>query len=324
MENDGAMSTTRNGRIDSDREHELLATVARRFYLQDESKIAIGKDLGLSRFKVARLLETARAKGIVRIEILGEPSVDYALSQALSQALDIDGALVVRTHEGQSSGETRRDLGAVAAAEITRLLTAKDVLGLPWSRSVAATVGALRNLPPVPIVQLSGALAIPDLHSPVDLVRSAANLSGGTAHHFYAPLVAADPDSARMLRRQPGVSEANSHIPEVTLAVVGIGGWAAGESTLFDLATGAERSAMRKAGAIGEICGIFIDAAGNCVEGGLADRIITLSDEQLIGIPTVIGLVTGTARAPVVRAAIAGKRVNRLVVDAPLALELLR
>lgn len=305
-------------------ERELLAVVARRFYLQDESKIEIGKDLGLSRFKVARLLETARARGIVRIEVLGEPSVDVALSQDLSRALHVDGVLVVRSHEGQAASETRRDLGAVAAAELTRLLTAQDVLGLPWSRSVAATVGALRNLPPVPIVQLSGALAISDLHSPVDLVRSAANLSGGIAHHFYAPLVAADPDSARMLRRQPGVSEANSHIREVTVAVVGIGGWAAGESTLFDLATGPERSAMRKAGAIGEISGVFIDAAGNCVEGGLADRIITLSDKQLTGIPTVIGLVAGAARAPVVRAAIAGRKVNRLVVDAPLALELLQ
>lgn len=324
MRHDDALSPTPVGHTESDHERELLAAVARRFYLQDESKVDIGKDLGLSRFKVARLLETARAKGIVRIEILGEPSVDYSLSQELSQALGIDRALVVRTHDGQSAGETRRDLGAVAAAEMTRLLTADDVLGLPWSRSVAATVGALRSLPAVPIVQLSGALAIPDLHSPVDLVRSAANLSGGIAHHFYAPLVAADPDSARMLRRQPGVSDANSHIPEVTVAVVGIGGWAAGESTLFDLATGPERTAMRKAGAIGEISGVFIDAAGNSVEGGLADRIITLSDEQLIGIPTVIGLVTGTARAPVVRAAIAGKKVNRLVVDAPLALELLR
>lgn len=305
-------------------ERELLATVARRFYLQDESKVDIGKELGLSRFKVARLLEAARAKGVVRIEIVGEPSVDYPLSARLSDALGVDGALVVRTHDGQSTSDVRRDIGAVAASELTRLLTADDVLGLPWSRSVAATVGALRSLPPVPIVQLSGALAIPDLHSPVDLVRSAANLSGGTAHHFYAPLVAADPASAQMLRRQPGVSEATSHIAEVTVAVVGIGGWAADESTLFDLATRAERSAMRKSGAIGEISGIFIDRDGHCVEGGLADRIITLSDEQLTGIPTVIGLVSGAARAPVVRAAIAGKKVNRLIVDAPLALELLR
>lgn len=301
----------------------LLADVARRFYLQDQSKIDIAAELGISRFKVARLLESARATGVVRIEIAGEPSVDYALSQDLSAALRVDGAVVLRTHGGESATEIRREIGTVAARELTRLLTPSDVLGLPWSRSVAATVGALRALPPVPIVQLSGALAIPDLQSPVDLVRSAANLSGGTAHHFYAPLVATDPASARMLRRQPQVSEALSHVAQVTVAVVGVGGWGAGESTLYDLATDEERVAMRTAGAIGEISGVFIDEAGQAVDGGLADRIITLSDEQLIAIPTVIGLVSGAARAPIVRAAIAGRKVNRLVVDETLARALL-
>lgn len=309
------------GRTGIDR--TLLTEVARRFYLQDESKVDIANALGVSRFKVARLLEAARERGVVRIEIVGEPSVDYLLSQELSTALGIAGAVVLRTHPGQSAAETRRDLGAAAATELTRLLTVDDVLGLPWSRTVAATVGALRALPPVPIVQLSGALAIPDLESPVDLVRSAANLSGGTAHHFYAPLVAADAASARMLRRQPGLSEALGHVAEVTVAVVGVGGWAAGESTLFDLATPAEQDAMRGSGAIGEISGVFIDAAGGPVGGGLADRIITLSEEQLVAIPTVFGLVSGAVRAPVVRAAIAGGKINRLVVDETLARALL-
>jgi len=126
-----------------------------------------------------------------------------------------------------------------------------------------------------------------------------------------------------MLRRQPGVSEALAQVAKVTVAVVGVGSWASGESTLFDLATPAERVAMRKAGAIGEISGVFVDAAGKAVDGGLADRIITLSARQLVDIPTVIGLVSGAHRAPVVRAAIAGKKVNRLVIDAPLARALL-
>ena len=38
----------------------LMASVARRYYLEGKSKIEIAEELGLSRFKVARLLETAR------------------------------------------------------------------------------------------------------------------------------------------------------------------------------------------------------------------------------------------------------------------------
>ena len=47
----------------------LSATVARRYYLEGASKSDIATELGLSRFKVARLLEGARASGIVRIEL---------------------------------------------------------------------------------------------------------------------------------------------------------------------------------------------------------------------------------------------------------------
>ena len=38
----------------------LIASVARRYYLEGKSKIEIAEELGMSRFKVARLLETAR------------------------------------------------------------------------------------------------------------------------------------------------------------------------------------------------------------------------------------------------------------------------
>jgi DNA-binding transcriptional regulator LsrR (DeoR family) len=46
----------------------LAAAVARRYYLEGETKVEIAGQLGLSRFKVARLLEEARASGIVRTD----------------------------------------------------------------------------------------------------------------------------------------------------------------------------------------------------------------------------------------------------------------
>ena len=48
---------------------ELMEAIARRFYFDDVSKMQIGNEFGISRFRVARLLEKARAIGMVRIEI---------------------------------------------------------------------------------------------------------------------------------------------------------------------------------------------------------------------------------------------------------------
>ena len=41
---------------------------ARRYYLDERSKVEIAEELGVSRFKIARLLEVARDSGLVRIE----------------------------------------------------------------------------------------------------------------------------------------------------------------------------------------------------------------------------------------------------------------
>ena len=50
-------------------ELSLAVAVARRYYLRDESKVDIARFLGVSRFKVARLLGLARSSGLVHVEI---------------------------------------------------------------------------------------------------------------------------------------------------------------------------------------------------------------------------------------------------------------
>jgi DNA-binding transcriptional regulator LsrR (DeoR family) len=47
----------------------LSALIARRYCLDGRSKIEIADEFGLSRFKVARLIDVARSSGLVRIEI---------------------------------------------------------------------------------------------------------------------------------------------------------------------------------------------------------------------------------------------------------------
>ncbi|MFE7732504.1 hypothetical protein [Microbacterium sp. NPDC057442] len=52
-----------------DQDRALMAAVARAHYLEDRSRVDISDALGISRFKVARLLSRAKEEGIVTIEI---------------------------------------------------------------------------------------------------------------------------------------------------------------------------------------------------------------------------------------------------------------
>ncbi len=51
---------------------EMITTaqVARRYYLDHRSKVQIAAELGITRFKVARLLELAHTSGMVRITVV--------------------------------------------------------------------------------------------------------------------------------------------------------------------------------------------------------------------------------------------------------------
>ncbi|WP_406832652.1 sugar-binding domain-containing protein [Pedococcus sp. KACC 23699] len=297
----------------------LLAAVARRHYLQDQSKVQIADELGISRFKVARLLESARARGLVRIEIVRQGSLDVDASARLQERFGLVHAVVVDTADAEP-GAVRQQLGKAAADLLSEVLVEGDVLGLPWSRNVHAMVGALTSLPRVEVVQLTGAIALPDFDSSaVDIVRRAARLGGGSARVFYAPFVLDTKASADALRRQPAVAEGLSRASAVTKAVVGIGHWASGGSTIHDLLEASEQVDLARRGVVGELAGVFFDASGKTLRPKVAARLITIDAESLGAVPEVVAVASGAAKGPAVRAALEGGLVQGLVVDHELA-----
>lgn len=301
----------------------LMAAVARRHYLQDRSKVEIAHELGISRFKVARLLDEARERGLVRIEIARHGTLDIDASARLQEEFGLAHAVVVDA-TGADAEVVRQQLGRATADLLSEVLRKGDVLGLPWSRNVHAVVAGLSALPEVEVVQLTGAIELPDFESSaVDIVRRAARVSGGPARVFYAPFVLDSKAGADTIRRQPAVAHGLARASAVTTAVVGIGGWASGESTIHDLLSQDEQRTLAGRGVVGEVAGVFFDVNGKPLRPKVAARLITLSADDLAAIPEVIAVVSGTSKAPAVRAALKGGLVQGLVVDTTLAQALL-
>ncbi|WP_219413358.1 sugar-binding transcriptional regulator [Pseudonocardia nigra] len=301
----------------------LTASVARRYYLDGKSKIEIGEELGLSRFKVARLLDDARASGLVRIEI-GHPGViDIELSDRLMNVLGLQHCIVTDTPD-EDPVALREHVGAAAADLLTEVVTPDDVLGLSWARSVSAMATALQRLAPVPVVQLTGALARPGVDdSSIEVVRDVARVAGGPAYFFYAPMAVPDAATAQALRRQPEVAQALARIQTVTRAVAGVGAWGPEQSTLYDATGEAERRELAGRGVCAEISGVLVDADGKPVPSALAERMIGINAEQMRAVPEVIAIVYGTAKVQAALAAVRGGMVNSLVTHSTLATALI-
>jgi DNA-binding transcriptional regulator LsrR (DeoR family) len=300
----------------------LTATVARRFYIDGERKSDIADELGLSRFKVARMLDQARATGLVRIELDYRGDLDLDLSVAVAAAYGLRRCLVVDTADDGPA--LRGVLGRAAANLLFEIVRPDDVLGLAWARSLMAMRDALTRLAPCSVVQLTGALSRPDVReSSIELVRDVARICGGPASCFYAPMIVPEAATAKALRTQPEVARAISRFPDVTKAVVGLGAWAAGLSTVADAVTDVERGEMYELGVRAEMCGVQLDAAGNATTTALTDRLIGIDAAALHAIPDVIAIAYGPPKAEAVGAALRGGWATSLVTHSSLARKLL-
>lgn len=297
----------------------LTASVARRYYLDGRSKVEIADQFGLSRFQVARLIDAARSSGMVRIEISQPGVIDVNSSDRLQEAFGLKHAIVVEATDEDTAG-LRRSLGRATAELLQEILTADDVLGLAWARSVSAMAGFLTSLPAIPIVQLTGALSVSEIdNSSIDMMREVAKVSRGPAYVFYAPMVVRDAATARALRQHPEVVRAFGQYGLVTRAVAGIGLWKPGHSTVYDTIGEKQRRRVLARGGCADISGVVVDVDGVPVEAELSDRMIGIDAARLVAIPEVIGVPYGVARVPAVLAALRSGIVDSLVTHTAMA-----
>jgi DNA-binding transcriptional regulator LsrR (DeoR family) len=296
----------------------LMARAARRYYEDDCSKKDIADELGISRFRVARLLDNAKRSGMVRIHLELPTGVNTELSVELQRVFGLTHAVVVDVVDDHPEG-LRARLGEVAAEVLQEVVGHDDVLGMAWARSLRAIGGSITAIAACPVVQLTGAMSGPDGSDVIELVRRVALAGGGTPHVFYAPLVAHDMASARVVRKQPDVARAIDLVAKVTVAVVGIGAWEPGLSTIYDMVEPAARDRASALGTIGEISGALIDSRGRGVQSPLSRRIIGLTAEQLEQIDLVISVAYGEGKAQAVAAALRGGLVTALITHTGLA-----
>lgn len=289
---------------------------ARRYFFDGANKTEIAAELGISRFKVARLLQDAVRDGVVRIEINAVPEVDEVLSRELAVATGIRSAVVVRSDNGSAPlpGSLLARVGAVVLAEG---LVEEDVLGISWGRTLHAMVGHLPPLPACAVVQLVG--SVPSLELDVnstELVRRLAERAGGRVYPLHVPLILQSANVAEALRSDPNLRQTLDVFPLVTRAIVGIGAWVEGESTLRAALSAEDGRAIEAAGAIADICGIPLDGDGREVlAGGLPERRIAISAAQLRALPDVVAISAGAPKVAAIRAALRSGLVHRLITN---------
>lgn len=169
--------------------------VARLHYKEGLSKQEIAARVGISRFKVARLLTQARAEGIVRIEVEDPVRIDDQAGRSLAERYGLELAVVVPEVD---------ELPNAAAAWLPQWL-GDGVLGVGWGATLAAVAEALDGNveDSVDVVQLCG--VIPGLRpgtTPVELTLRFAQRLHGRAYVLPAPALASQQAREELLTHE--------------------------------------------------------------------------------------------------------------------------
>jgi len=303
---------------EADTDHdELLLRVAQRHYFARRSLVEIGRELGISRFRVARLLEEGERRGVVDITLHRPAGTRRDLTIRLKAKYGLRHAVIVNAG-GPGESRLRLALGKAGAQLLSNLLRDGDVLGVGWGRSVSAVADAAVSLPRCEVVQLSGITGPPD-YSSMDLVRRFATLTGEAAYPLYAPMLLPDAVTANSLRRSAGIADTFARFRDVSVAIVAVGSWDPPNSLLRSHIPAKERDLLTAAGLRAELGGILLDAEGREIVTPLADRILSISGPELVRIPTVVAVAGRASKAVAIRAALQGGYVNALVTDAVAA-----
>ncbi|MDA3038939.1 MAG: transcriptional regulator [Actinomycetota bacterium] len=292
-----------------------LAFLARRYYVDGKSKVEIAEETGISRFRIARLLDEAKEAGIVTISIANPTLIDTERSLAISERYGLTQALVA-TSADFSEASARSAAAALGAALLAETLTEDDVVGVGWGRTLFELMSHLGELAPCSAVQVVGGM--PDVElwmNSVDLVRRFAAHTGGQMTTFLLPYLTSDEATAASLRRDAGFRRAVGCFSSLTVLVAAIGSWDPPKSGLFDLLTEDERSEIIKAGVVADMFGTLVDADGQIVSTGLERRCIGITPSEIANVPSVVAISSGVDKAHAIKAVLKSGLVHSLVTD---------
>lgn len=307
------------GRPRLDISSSVAARVATLYYEDNKTHDDIGAMMGLSRWKVARILQHAKDVGIVTIHIAQPTHRVEALEQKILNQFDIDTVIVVDGANGSALETVARH----AADHLTDIAPAITTLGMSWGRTLTAMANALPHgwAHGLDVVQVNGGMSVVDTSQSASwAVAVVADKARGHAHVMPTPAIVQLAETAEALGKDPTVSSVLdlAHRADTIMFTVGVASHDSAHVRSGYLTTG-DITRLHEAGAVGDVVGRFIDAQGRIVDGDLDYRTIGITLEQVARTPRRILVAESAAKAPAALSCLRRGLVSSLIVDQALA-----
>jgi deoxyribonucleoside regulator len=296
------------------------------YYQEEKTQEEISGLFGVSRFKISRTLKEAKRKGYVTITI-NDPKGDFTETEIeLANKFGLEQAIVVKVNE--FSEKTAIGQVAEAGAHYLRQIIGNyHIFGVTWGRTVSHVVThlkpiAVKNLT---LVQIGGGLGTIEGTDNNMLSMMLGQKLGAKAHVIPAPVIVRNRSIRDTLFKEGKIQQTLEIAKKAELVIFGVG-MIGKEGMLWEsgFLSKSDTVKLKKAGAVGAICGRFFDAKGQKCWDELDDRTIGLNLVELRKIHHKICIAIGQEKVAAIIGAAKGKLLNVLVTDERTAASLLK
>ncbi len=298
------------------------------YFVERQTQNEVAGELGVSRATVANYLTEAREKGLVAINVAPDILANVEIGQQVAAKYGLDGAHVVPLPEDSANPQEllRSRLGSAGANVLLHQLSAGDVLGVAWGRTMLALGQSLprRTITGCQVVQIAGSSVDGDDAAPEYCTALIADRLGARCRNFPAPAVVSDPALRDALLQEPALKSQFDLIRACTTLIFGVSELDA--ATRFAdpwFMSGKITEEYLNLGASAVALGRFIAPDGGEVDGPLAGRMVGMAPKDVKKVPRRILVAGGGGKTEAIIAAINGEYATQLVTDIQTARNLL-
>jgi len=300
-----------------DRKGSETARAAWLYYQEDRTQGEIAQELRVSRSTVTRLLQRAKAEGLVQIS-LNVTAGTFKAERELERAYGLEKVRIVP--DAADEAAQKRWLGNVAAELMVQMVGDDSIVVVSWGTTLLAMADALVGQHPVAgaqVVALVGGLHNAAVGAGTnEIANRFAAYFNAPARPLLAPIYVADEAMAAGLSRDPGIRDALDLARRASLVVYSFGAMRS-ESTMFQLdhITPEQLVFLREQGAVGDIACRWIDRNGAAVQLPPSINPIGMSLDEIRAIPQRLAVAGGDFKEEVILAGVRGGFVTTLVTD---------
>ncbi|MBF0893510.1 MAG: sugar-binding transcriptional regulator [Atopobium sp.] len=297
--------------------YALATKAAWYYYMEDNTQAQIAEVMGVSRAKVIRLLEEARAQGIVQFSFRKNDSQRVSAEQLLIDRFGLKDAFVVPTPLDSSA--INQSIAQGAAHYVSDHLREDGYLNIGYGDTVSRMLGFLAK-------NREESLNVVSLTGGVSYYLPSVGTTAYSMHLFLtpSPLVVSSRQVRDALLDEKSLQDVSTMTEHADMSVVGIGAAVEGATVLRNgILNEGELAVLKMQGAVGDVLNHFMDKDGTLIKTEIEDRVISTDLDKLRQLKNVVGVAGGKDKVTAIKAVLNGGYLNVLITDSDTAAELL-